>query len=125
MPSLRRLLLPLVLLASLSACQEWQGRTLSSGPTPRELPSPARVTLADGSTLVMWNAQVRADSVVGMVGERADARERVAVAVPQVRRVEGRGVDFVATVGLTTAVTLGAIIVLVVAALAALSSSAP
>lgn len=106
MRSLRRLLLPLVVVSALSACQTWNGRRLPGGPAPQELPSPLRVTLTDGSVLVMWSAEVQRDSLIGMVGERRDEGQRVAVAMPQVRRVEERGVDFAATVGLTAAITL-------------------
>jgi hypothetical protein len=114
MRSLRLLLLPVLLLSALSACQTWYVRGIPQDPAPRALPSPVRVTLTDGSVLVMRDAEVRADSLIGMVGERAASPLRVAVAMPQVRRVEERGVDFPATVGLTTAITLTVVATVVI-----------
>jgi hypothetical protein len=110
MRSVHRLLLPLALLSTLPACQTWYGRW----PGSQALPSPVRVTLTDGSVLVMRDAQVQRDSLIGMVGERADERQRVAVAMPQVHRMEERGVDFPATVGLTAAITLTAVATVIV-----------
>ena len=120
MPRIRRLLLPLVLLSALSACQSWNGHRMR--PAPRELPSPLRVTLTDGSRLVVWNAEVRSDSLVGLVGRRPQERTRAAVPLSQVRLTEARGVDFVATTGLTAAVTLVVAVTVVFAAMVALGS---
>jgi hypothetical protein len=122
---IRRLLLPLVLLSALSACQTWNGRRFPGGPSPQALPSPVRVTLTDGSVLVMWSAEVRADSVIGMVGATVEGRQRVAVAIPRVRRVEGRGVNFPATVALTAAITFAFLVTVLIATLAALNTSEP
>lgn len=120
MRAFRRMLLPLVLLSALSACQGWNGHRLR--PEPRELPSPLRVTMTDGSRLVVWNAEVARDSLVGLVGKRPEERTRAAVPLSQVRRTEARGVDFVETVGLTAAITVLAAASVVFAAMVALGS---
>jgi hypothetical protein len=113
-----RAILPLVLLAALSACQTWHGRPLP-GPEPAPLPSPVRVVLRDGSSLVMWHPAVERDSVVGLVGRREGERTRAAVSLAQVTRMDRRGVDPVATAGVSALATLGAVIVIALIALGA------
>lgn len=62
----------------------------------------ARVTLADGSVRLLDHATVRADSVIGRAHE--PPRERVALATPQVRRVEARRGSTPRTVALAAVV---------------------
>lgn len=112
-----RRILPLVLLFALAACQGWHGRRMPSGPEP--LPSPVRVLLRDGSTLVMWHPAVERDSVIGLVGREPGERTRAAVAVSQVERIERRGVNVPATVAVSALATLTAVFAIVLIALGA------
>jgi hypothetical protein len=109
MRSFRRAVLPFALLATLPACQRWHGTPLpGAGPSARQVPSPARVVLADGRTVVVWHGNVERDSLIGLTGELSAERTRFAVPVSQVRRMDGRGVDAAAT-GLTVAAVLAAL----------------
>ncbi len=67
------------------------------------LPSPVRVTRSDESVLVMRDAVVSGDSIVGHVGRD---RTRTAVAMADVRSMQARRTDVMATVGLAAAITL-------------------
>lgn len=109
MRSFRLALLPFVLLLILPACQGWRGEPLpGAGPSPREVPSPARVALADGRSVVVWHGGVERDSLIGLVGERSGERARFAVPVAQVRRMDGRRMN-VASTGLTIVSVLAAV----------------
>jgi hypothetical protein len=81
------LVLPLLLLAALAACQGWYRQPL--GPEPRTLPSPARLTLVDGTRYVVYGAAVERDSVISVVG-RAGERTRWAVPISDVRRIDAQ-----------------------------------
>ena len=87
---LRFLLLPLTLVA-MSACQTTQWKSAGFAPfdTRRELPSPARLTLNNRSSVRLLGARFEADSIIGT---RADgetrAKERMAVHVDSVRHIE-------------------------------------
>lgn len=105
MRSIRRLILPLVLLCSLTACHSWQREPLA-GPSPRQLPSPARLTMTDGTTRILWAAAVERDSVVGLVGSEPGRRTRAAVALAEVRRIQGSRVDFAISAGAAVVVSL-------------------
>jgi hypothetical protein len=116
MRSIRRSLLPLVMLCALAGCQTWQGKPLPA-PGAQPLPSPVRLTLADGATQVMWAAAVEGDSIVGLIGPYAGQRTREAWALSQVRRIQAREVGpegsvmggVLIGVGLTLALLYGVI----------------
>jgi hypothetical protein len=112
-----RRVLPILLLSSLAGCQGWHGRRMPSGPEP--LPSPVRVLLRGGSAPVMWHPAVERDSLIGLVGRERGERTRAAVAVSQVERIEQRGVNVPATVGVSALGTLAAVFAVVLLALGA------
>lgn len=111
MLSFRRAVLPLALVVLLPACQGWRGRPLPGpSPAPQPVPSPARITLSDHSTLVVWHGNVERDSLIGLIGPRAGERTRFAVPVAQVRRMQGRGLDFLATATLAAVTTVAVVV---------------
>ena len=101
----------LIVLLNTTGCMSWRtvpardGRVAADASYPR-----ARVVLRDGTTLSLTDVTARPDSVIGFVGAE---RTRVAVAQPQVERIETRGVSAGRTIGLVGGV-------LAVVALAAL-----
>ena len=80
-------------LIAVSACQTTQWKSAGFAPfdTRRELPSPARLTLNDGSTFELLDARFEADSVIGTrpAGVVATSR-RWAVHVDSVKHIEGQ-----------------------------------
>jgi hypothetical protein len=98
---IRRLLLPFAMMCGFSACYSWQREPLP-GPAAPQLPSPARLTMSDGTLRVMWAAAVEGDSIVGLVGDVAGRRTRAAVELSRVRRVQANRVDFAVTAGAAT-----------------------
>ncbi len=111
MRPIRLALLPLALLLLLPGCQRWRGQPLpGAGPSPQQVPSPARVTLTDGSAVVVWHGSVERDSLVGLMGPRAGERTRFAAPLAQVRRMDGRGLDFLATATLAAVATLALVV---------------
>lgn len=105
MRSFFRSAVPLALLLLLSGCSMWHGRAVPQ-PSAGEIPSPVRVHLVDGSSATVWQARVAADSLTGETRERGGVRGRYAVPLAQVERMDSRGLDFVATAGLTALVTV-------------------
>jgi hypothetical protein len=103
--SRRRFLALLPLVISVSGCTTWGQRPMPEASSSASLPSPVRVTHNDQSVLVMEDAVVSGDSIVGYAGRD---HVRTAVAVADVRSMQARKTDFMATVGLTAAVTLAA-----------------
>ena len=108
---LRRVVLPLVLVAFLSACRHW----VDTGPAtawPEPLPSPTRITLKDGRTrIVLERPTIRSDSVIGMhkVGtERGFAvLDTLGVSLDDVQKLEHRESDGTATRWLIGGIGLG------------------
>lgn len=111
-----RTVVALALLASviLSGCHGWRPQT--SPTAGAQLPNPARVTPMEGSEIVLRNATVSQDSLVG-TGERG---QRVALPLSQVRRVEARRVD-----GGRTALLVGGILAAVLGLVALAASNIP
>jgi hypothetical protein len=73
-----------------------------------QVPPTVRVTLADGSRLVVRHAAMERDSLIGLVGQQPGQRRRFAAHPSQVQRMEGRGPDFLATMGVSVLATLAA-----------------
>jgi len=96
-------LLPLVL--SVSGCIGWGTQPTPAPSSSERLPNPVRVTRTDQSVLTLNDAAVSGDSIVGYAG---GDRVRTAVALSDVRTMQAKKTDFLATVGLTTALTLAA-----------------
>jgi hypothetical protein len=115
--SRRPLLVLLPLVVSVSGCMTWGRQPTPEPSSSRRLPDPVRVTRNDQSVLILDDAVVSGDSLVGYAGRQ---RVRVAVALADVQTVQARQTNFLATVGVTTAVTLAVIGVAVVAVLASL-----
>ena len=88
----------LIVLLNTSGCMSWRavpapdGRVAADASYPR-----ARVVLRDGTTLSLDDVTARPDSVIGFAEPE---RTRVAVAQPQVERIETRGVSTGRTIGL-------------------------
>ena len=93
-----------VLLAALftSGCFGWGTQPTPAPSSTQRLPDPVRITRVDTSTLLLRDAAVSGDSIVGYAGDR----QRVAVALADVRKVEGQEVDFLKTAGTSFVVTL-------------------
>jgi hypothetical protein len=95
-------MLPLTLVVFLSACHKWVPlHAPVETAIQAEQPHPVRLTLADGRRLELLNASVVADSVVGASNGRHGELTplRTAVSLAEVRSVEGRRGDALATVG--------------------------
>lgn len=93
----------------LSACSTWKHTPLSAGSPPaitRE--QPTRVTRTDRSTLVLRDARVEGDSVIGNVG---DPPMRHAVALSAIQSIEQREINGDRTLG---AAVGGAVLLVVV-----------
>jgi hypothetical protein len=105
----------LVFLASmtLSGCHGWRSRT--NPPSGAQLPNPARITRTDESVLVLRDAAVSHDSIVGQA-DRSGEAERVAIPLSQVRRIDARGVDGTRTALLGVGVLVGLFGLVVLAA---------
>ena len=105
--TLRHLALVLPLVAALGACSTWSRRSVPTLAHERFRTGPVRVTRTDGSVVVLDRVTLGVDSVIG----RAHARPHARVAIPasDVRGVEGRRVDPLATSGLVV-LSLGALV---------------
>src|SRR5215207_2078120 len=103
-------LLPLVLLVS--GCISWGNQPTPEPSSSRRLPDPVRVMRADQSILVLSDAAVSGDSIVGYAGGE---RVRTAVALSDVQKMQAKKTDFFATVGLTTVITMSVISIAVFA----------
>ena len=103
----RPLALAFSLALSLGACQSWHRRPVASPEPDRfvSLRGPVRVTRAEGPPSVLVGVRISRDSLFG--NERVKPHGRVAIAVSDVRRVETRRVNPLAT---------GAVVVLLVTA---------
>lgn len=112
------LVLPFALALSAGACHSWNAQT---SPAPdvvaaRNGRGTLRVTRRDQSVIVLTNAQVVGDSIVGTAGSPP---QRAAVAVSDVERVDTRSVNAWKTGGLVVGTLL---VVSVVATAAAIAS---
>lgn len=97
----RRALLAAACLLLMGGCTAWMERPAPA--VSRIIPGPVRLTRTDGSTVVLADAMVRDDSIIGAPNHNPDAG--VSLALSEVRRVEVRRVDVAST---TWAVLLGA-----------------
>lgn len=107
-----------VVLMNTTGCMTWRAVPAATSAPGDESLSRARIVMRDGTTVVWSDVTVRSDSVVGHVG--AD-HTRVAVAAPQVARVEIRKVGVGETLGLIGGVLGVAAIVFLIALAHALS----
>lgn len=92
---LRPLTLASLLALSLGACTQWSRRPPPAPGEDRFFAGPVRVTRADGVPFLLDNVTVGADSVVGR--ETVEPRRRIALPVSDVRSVEARATNPLAT----------------------------
>jgi len=113
--SLRPPLVPLVCLTVLlNGCQTWARYDVPTGTAPSSGVAsgrPVRVSMRDGTELMMWSTRVVGDSVVG---EGTGAMGRIAVPVAGVRTVEelrtNKGLNALAAI--TAGMALGGLAIL-------------
>ena len=114
-PFLRRVVLPLTLLAFLSACHKWVPLEppVAQAIAERD-PGTVRVTLADSSRIVLKEPHIMGDSLIAF----EDGKEPQTVALPleDLRQVEEQRTNVLATVGLVTGIAVVTFVVVVVAA---------
>lgn len=115
-----RAIATLVLAFSAAGCHSWHAQT---SPTPDAISTqagrgPVRVTRRDHSQLVLVNAQVMGDSIVGQAGSPP---QRTAVAMADVERIDTRATSAGKTAGLVLGVAAVAFAALLVAAAASLT----
>lgn len=107
-PRLRRVVLPLTLLAFLSACHKWVPlEPPVAQAVTEEQPGTVRVTLKDNSQTVLQAPRVNGDSLVALDGT---------VALDDVQRVEARRANTPATIGLVVGIAAGAFVALLAVA---------
>jgi len=94
---LRALVVALPLAASLGACRSWSRQPAASPDPDRSLilHGPVRVTRTQGPPIVLVGVRISRDSLFG--NEPAKPYDRVAIPVSEVRKVEARRVDPLAT----------------------------
>ncbi|HEX8694135.1 MAG TPA: hypothetical protein VF746_17065 [Longimicrobium sp.] len=108
----RRLALPLLVVLAAPGCVTYTAHQMP-GPSSRErLPNPVRVTRSDASTVLLFDAALAADSVVGFTGGGSASGQRVAVAMGDVRMLESRKTNATGTAGLVAAAALAAGVVI-------------
>ena len=116
-PFLRRVILPLTLLAFLSACHKWVPlEPPVAQAVAEEAPGTVRVTLADGSQVVLKEPHISGDSLVAF--EDGKEPQTVALLLEDVRQAEVRRTNVPATVGLVfgiAVVSFAAVVVVVFA----------
>ena len=116
-PLLRRVILPLTLLAFLSACHKWVPLEppVAQAITERD-PGTVRVTLSDGWQRVLKEPHISGDSLVAF--EEGKEPQTVALPLEDLQRVEERRANTPATIGLVVgslAAAFGVLIALVIA----------
>ncbi len=96
-PLLRRVVLPLTLLAFLSACHKWVPLEppVAQAITEEE-PGTVRVTLADNSRVVLKEPHISGDSLIAF--EEGKEPQTVAVPLEDLQRVEEKRANTPATV---------------------------
>jgi hypothetical protein len=104
---IRRLAVAVPLAAALGACSRWARTPLPSPAGDRFYAGPVRVTRVDGPVLELDNVTVRRDSVVG----RDYARTRFAISAAEVRTIEARRTDPLATAAVIAASLAAAVAV--------------
>jgi len=110
-PFLRRVILPLTLLAFLSACHKWVPLEppVTQAITEGE-PGTVRVTLSDGWQRVLKEPHISGDSLVAL-------DDTVGVALDDVQQIEARRANTPATIGLVVGSIAAAFGVLLVVGL--------
>jgi hypothetical protein len=96
--------LSIALALALGACATWTRQPVQQDPF---VGGPVRVTRTDGSRVLLDSVTITADSIVGR--GHGGARARVALAAADVRRVEARRADPMATVALVVGMLAGAV----------------
>lgn len=102
-----RRLLPLVLALALGACTSWARQPVPRPGEDRYLAGPVYVARTDGSTVILDNVTLTADSAVGRA--RDGARARVALATAEVRRMEAQRTDPLGTAAVAVVSLLAAV----------------
>ncbi len=98
-PFLRRVILPLTLLAFLSACHKWVPlEPPVAQAIAEEEPGTVRVTLADNSRVVLKEPHISGDSLVAF--EEGKEAQTVALPLEDLQRVEEKRADTPTTIGL-------------------------
>ncbi len=98
-PCLRRVVLPLTLLAFLSACHKWVPlEPPVAQAIAEEEPGTVRVTLADGWQRVLKEPRISGDSLIAF--EEGKKPRTVALPLEDLQRVEERRANTPATIGL-------------------------
>lgn len=106
-----------MVLLNTTGCMTWRAVPAANAPVAGDAIFPrARVVLRDGTTMTLHDVTVRPDSVTGFAG---DERTRVAVAQPQVARIETQHVSAGRTLGLVG----GVVVVVALAALIAIAQA--
>lgn len=105
--SRRPLLVLIPLVFSLSGCT-WHGQQPIPEPSSsRRLPNALRVTLTDQRVLLLEDAVVSGDSLVGYAGRE---KARTAVALADVRSMKDRYTNYVATTAVTAVLTVAVLL---------------
>ena len=113
-PFLRRVILPLTLLAFLSACHKWVPlEPPVAQAIAEQQPSTVRVTLADSSQVVLKEPHISGDSLVAF--EDGKDAQAVALLLEDLQRVEERRANTPATIGLVVGSIAAAFGVLILA----------
>ena len=114
---LRRVVLPLTLLAFMSACHKWVPlEPPVAQAITEEQPGTVRVTLTDNSQTVLEAPRVSGDSLVAIDGS---------VALDDVQRAEAKRANTPATIGLVVGIAAVAFVAFVAVVLIAYCSSTP
>src|SRR5215212_8343340 len=92
-PLVRRSLVTLSCALMLGACTTWEEQ-YSPSPAPTRSLQTVRLTRTDGTSMVLRNAVIRDDSIVGT---RPQTTFRTAVTVADVKKTEIQHTDFSAT----------------------------
>jgi hypothetical protein len=90
---------PLSLALALSACTSWRVET---DPLPAPLDgrtmSVVRVLTRNGETIVVYEARLSGDSIIGLERQTGTTPRRIAIAVDNVARLERRSLDLWRTI---------------------------
>ena len=108
----RRLALPLLVALAAPGCVTYTSHRVPEPSSRERLPNPVRVTRSDASTVLLFDAAMAADSVVGYTGGGSASGQRVAVARSDVRMLEARKTNAAGTAGLVAAAALAAAVVI-------------
>ncbi len=93
---LRRFVLPLTLVAFLSACTKWKTLELPYAPSQGEYEK-LRITGDDGTRVVIHDPQIEADSLRGTI---SDSDQVAAIPIDSVQKIEKRGANWLGNIGL-------------------------